>query len=244
MLEKIKEKKLTLWETFWLAKTFFKENFKSFFILWLIIWVPLTVLWIFFPIDDNANEWVNTVYSIVVWISLFTVITFTWNKIEQKESWMQQWFRIAGKKILIIFGTSLLMGLALIPLYILLIIPWIIFSVYWGFIIQAILLRDKKFFKAMSYSKSVIKWFWWNYVGKSFLLWTIWFLIIAIPFFTLGFAVEMFYLSDFIELVLTEILSTIILIPIQIFSAIFWVIMFFNYEALNTKKESKEEIVV
>ncbi len=57
--------------------------------------------------------------------------------------------------------TSLLLAVLNGLLYLLLIIPGIIFSVYWAFTLMAVALSNKKYMEALSYSRSLVNNRWW-----------------------------------------------------------------------------------
>lgn len=65
-------------------------------------------------------------------------------------------FKKAFSKWGIVIGASMLMGLYLMGLYILLIIPGFIFSIYWIFTIYAVILLNKSGKEAMDYSKELV----------------------------------------------------------------------------------------
>ncbi len=64
--------------------------------------------------------------------------------------------------------TFLLLFVFMVPLFILLIIPGLIYSLYWCFSLQALVIREKKYTQALAYSKSVVQGRWWNVFGCYF----------------------------------------------------------------------------
>jgi uncharacterized membrane protein len=65
--------------------------------------------------------------------------------------------------------TQLLTALAILGLTLLLVVPGIIFAVYWAFTQQIATLTDKSGRDAMKYSKELVKGRWWKVVGYSLL---------------------------------------------------------------------------
>ncbi len=61
--------------------------------------------------------------------------------------------------------TLIIMGLCLIVLYIALVIPGIIFTVFWSFAVFAVALNYKNGFEALRYSKSLVTGKWWKVFG-------------------------------------------------------------------------------
>jgi len=56
---------------------------------------------------------------------------------------------------------SLLMGIALVLLYLLLIIPGIIFTIYWMFAIYALVIDNKGVGESLTFSKKIVSGSWW-----------------------------------------------------------------------------------
>jgi len=77
-------------------------------------------------------------------------------------------------------GLALLMFILLVPLYVLFIIPGIIFSVYWSFSIFVLMRENTSIWQSMKRSKLIIKGRWWKVFGYSILIGLIMFLISAV----------------------------------------------------------------
>ena len=65
-------------------------------------------------------------------------------------------------------GTNLLMWFILAILFALLVVPGIIFVIYFSFAIYAVALRDCAGSRALEYSKSLVEGRWWRVAGKIF----------------------------------------------------------------------------
>lgn len=65
-------------------------------------------------------------------------------------------------RLLPAIGTSVLETIFLIGLFLLLIIPGIIYAFYWMFAIYAVILKDQAGKDALNYSKSIVKGRWWK----------------------------------------------------------------------------------
>ena len=63
------------------------------------------------------------------------------------------------------FGTNIILTLFIFGLYLLLIIPGILFSIYWIFTMIAVALRNKKYKEALNYSKLLVRGNWWSTFG-------------------------------------------------------------------------------
>lgn len=57
------------------------------------------------------------------------------------------------------------MSLCLIPLYLLLIIPGVIYTVFWAFALQFVILKNKSGFEAMKASKALAKGHYWQIIN-------------------------------------------------------------------------------
>ncbi len=79
-------------------------------------------------------------------------------------------FRAAGSYFGKLIGSSLLAGILLLGLFLLFIVPGIIYSVYWSFLLYAVLMRDLSGMPALNYSKELVKGNWWNTIGFSLVL--------------------------------------------------------------------------
>lgn len=64
-----------------------------------------------------------------------------------------------------IIGTELLLGLYLTGLTLLLVIPGVIYFVYWSFVSYAVALRQKAGGEALKYSKEIVTGRWWRVFG-------------------------------------------------------------------------------
>ncbi|XOB40369.1 MAG: hypothetical protein ACKKMR_03620 [Candidatus Nealsonbacteria bacterium] len=85
-----------------------------------------------------------------------------------KEGWSKYWP---------FFLVSLLTGLIIGLGFLFLIVPGIIFAVWFGFSIYTVVCEDKRGFKALSRSKELVKGYWWPTAKRVFVL-----MIITIPF--------------------------------------------------------------
>lgn len=66
--------------------------------------------------------------------------------------------------------TSLLMVFLLLPLFVLFIIPGIVFAVYWIFTGLAVVVVNKKYMSALRYSRQLVKGRWWEVVSRIVVL--------------------------------------------------------------------------
>ncbi|MDA3855810.1 MAG: hypothetical protein PF569_06105 [Candidatus Woesearchaeota archaeon] len=113
------------------------------------------------------------------------------NKISLNDSFLK-----AIDKIWILLLTQIIFGIFVFGLSLLFIIPGIIFAVYWGLYLYAVIIRDKDYTQALKYSKDLIKENWWRTVGYSFVI----LLIIEGIQFILGlFLIPLYFALAFIK---------------------------------------------
>ncbi len=79
---------------------------------------------------------------------------------------VKEYFKKTWGLILPVFGLSLIVGLIVVGGFILLIIPGIIFGIWFTFIAQARVLDQKKGFSALGFSRSLVKGNWWGIFGR------------------------------------------------------------------------------
>lgn len=135
-------------------------------------------------------------------------------KVSLKESWSYFWPYVAISLVLMIYVSGLL---------ILLIIPGIIFVVYWSVAMYSFLDEKKgtkKIHDSLRNSYNLVKDNWWRTVGYGVLL----SLIIAVIYLLLGFVfgILAFISSSIWMIAVSSMVSTLISVPITIFTVLFY----------------------
>lgn len=129
-------------------------------------------------------------------------------------------------------GTSIIQMIALVLLFLLLIIPGIIFSVYWMFTSSIVALRGKWGISAIQYSGQIVKGKWWKVFGYS-LLFSI---MIGIPIWVVSFVIqwriEHFFIQSFILITIQILVSA--------FASIFYIVFFLFLEHEYTEKKAQD----
>ena len=153
----------------------YRDNFKIFFQYVLILFIPNAVIVIFatilnFYVEKNAMRGlIGITYLIIVllvtivsiWVSIALIKTITNLYLKIKIGTLKEEL-MNGKKILITsIIATLVSGLVILGGYLLLIIPGIIFTVWFSFVFYAVVLENKKTVEAMKYSKSLVRERWW-----------------------------------------------------------------------------------
>lgn len=140
-------------------------------------------------------------FGILATIAIALVIK---SSIEHKHiSWIES-LKLATNKWPKVIATVLLAGLLTMLLFLLLIVPGIIFMIYWQFIIYVVIFSDKWGSEALDYSKTIVKKRWWKTFGFAlviFLASMLWAVIIgSIGGFFAGFFSVIIPKAEFIVL--------------------------------------------
>lgn len=119
-------------------------------------------------------------------------------------------------------GTSIIQTILLFLLFLLLIIPGIIFSIYWMFTPSIVALRNKWAFDGLKYSKKLVKGKWWKVFGYSILFG----IIMGVPIWIISILIEWRIQNIIIQM----FVLTTIQILVTTFSYIFYVVFFLFLE--------------
>ncbi len=114
---------------------------------------------------------ISTIVTAVLYF--FMTISFIYISIFKNESTkmkFRQAIRGGAHYFWTYVGLSLLLIVCLIPLYLLLIIPGIIFSIYWAFAGFVLLRENIGPWESMKRSKRIVKGRWWKVFGNLFIL--------------------------------------------------------------------------
>jgi len=125
---------------------------------------------------------------ILIWLMYIAIIKIVTYKRANQEVSVGKIIEDAKTYLGSYSGLSMLMGLALFGLFILLIIPGVIFAVFWTFAPYILILENKGISESMSESKKLVTGRWWKVFGYNFLFFLIMFgigigmgLVLSIP---------------------------------------------------------------
>ncbi len=148
------DNKLSIKETFAQGISLTKSTNKGLFIGLLISFLILDIA------SDILKRETSSSYGILVpFIMAYVYAYYKCASQGLKTSEVPKLIKPFVWKILL---TSILQGILLVPLFIAVIIPGIIFLIYWNFYIFIILDQKVSGFKALSESKKMIKGNWWK----------------------------------------------------------------------------------
>ena len=185
----------------------YRSRFKDILIVILCFYIPINIILAFVPLDSLLTEYgtkgmkiyniiSDTLQNFIGVIAIMGVAAIAEKAIDgQSLDWsdaIKYGFSKWGKAI----GTGLLGAIIILGLSLLLIIPGIIYSLYYTFWVYVVALRDRSGKAALDYSKNLIKGQWWRVFGIQLVLWIISSvvgLIIAYPFTLISYN-QFFYL--------------------------------------------------
>jgi len=177
----------------------FKENFKLILIITLIVYTPVNIILAVFQLGE-LPIWKQALTSalftgLVEIIAAMAIIIVVKSKIDGVPLDLKSAFKKSFSKWPSAVVTNILKGVLLIFLFILLIVPGIIYSVFWMFNLYAVVLSDKSGKGALDYSKSVVKGRW----GKALIYGA--YISLLVGFFSLIIGFVFSVIFSFIKLI-------------------------------------------
>lgn len=155
-------------------------------------------------------------------LSIMAIAIVVKYALEKKEIATMEALRKALSSYPKTLGTTILAAL-LILVYSLLIIPGIMYFVYWYFVVYVVLFQNKSSFEALEYSKSLVKNRWWRTFKIAFLLWIFAMMVILLYIYFVGQQMN----DSFVLTLSSRIFTNIIASYFSVATAVFY----FNFEA-------------
>jgi len=173
-MDKIKSQQLGVGDMLGEGWRLYRTNFRNILLVILCVYVPIDSILTFLSAHlrsqqtyNNASQLLESLVGILATIGIASIVE---NSIRgQSTTWrdsMGHAFSRWGSAI----GTNLLGGLIVSGLMLLLIIPGIIWSVYYSFVICVVALRNMGGKTALDYSKNLVKGHWWRVLGTVSLI--------------------------------------------------------------------------
>ncbi|MBW2995521.1 hypothetical protein KY312_04145 [Candidatus Woesearchaeota archaeon] len=167
------EEELTLGPLMSKGWEIYKNNFKIFLLIILVVYVPVNLILNILPETVQPTfesirfeVYASQILELILGIIATLAIAYAVNKIINKKT-PQVWESI--KNALLVWDkaifTTFLAGIILIALFLLLIIPGVIYSVYYTFFLYAIILNNVKYKNALDFSKNLVVGRWWRVFG-------------------------------------------------------------------------------
>jgi hypothetical protein len=229
----IKKKQFSIGEILSLAWQKYTDLFQTILVIILIIYIPINIILGFVPIDDSW-EGILLYYRVIQLLEGFIGIIATMAiafAVKQSLEGKRIEFGPALKKALFkwpyAFVTNLILGIFLLGLFLLLIVPGIIFYVFWMFTLYVVVLKDIHWKSALDYSRSIVKGRWWTVFGYS----------IVFGLISLGVALGLGIITIFVPetYFTTLVIDTVLDIMIAFFTVVY-AVFFINFDYTKMKE--------
>jgi len=221
----------------------FKENFWLIAIIIFVVYVPVNIILYLVPADSMIDQglrgirmYVRIIQILEGLIGIIATMAIAYLiKVRLDNKKISSWTALkeAVFKWPAAFLTSFVTGISLLFLFLLLIVPGIIFAVYWMFVLYVVILKDETAFDAMSYSKSLVKGRWWKTLGYSIVFGLLGLIVSLFLGFILG-GIAYFLPANIFGAGIDVILTTFTDVITAFFSVVF-VVFFLNFDATKKK---------
>ncbi len=154
----------------------YKKNFKTVAALSAVAVAPWLVFWLGTPdnqADDLSGLTFLTSIALLVYIVASIIVTIALYYLaddKHPDKSVSGLLKLSLSKFIPILWISILVGLATIGGLILLIIPGIIFAIWFSLTTQAVLFEDKRGVQALKQSREYVRGRWWAVFGRIILL--------------------------------------------------------------------------
>jgi hypothetical protein len=184
MFKDIYERRIGVGEILSMGWDIFISQFKPILFITLIIYIPINIILYFFNVSDWADfrRYMNVIkilegfFGILATMGIAYIVqkaTLTKEELTREEDEEISWGESLSKAFSCwgsCVGTNILGGIIIFGLMLLLIVPGIIWALYYSFAIQVVTLKGLSGKEALNYSKSLVKGQWWRVFGIFFLL--------------------------------------------------------------------------
>ena len=154
----------------------YRSHFRSILAIFLIVYIPINIGLSFVPtdylIEQHGLRGLKIYMKIIQLTEFFIGVLATMSLAKLIEGSMsgqpitwQQSFRHALSRWGASVGTGLLAGLIILGMCLLLIVPGIIWGLYYSLFIYVVALRGLSGKQALDYSKAIVKGQWWRVFG-------------------------------------------------------------------------------
>ncbi len=156
----------------------YMDNFKIIFMLLLVIVLPINII-TFLLFGNASTPTVNFGFTNIIIlfilsaISLVSMISIAYaikQKIDKKSCDLKEAITFGFNKLMPALGTMILLFIFVFLLSLLLIIPGIIFAVYWTFALYVVIFKNVSGNSALSQSKELVQNRWWKTLGFLFII--------------------------------------------------------------------------
>lgn len=154
----------------------YRKHFKSILPIFLIVYVPINIALSFVPVDylienhglDGFRLYMKLIELTEFFIGVLATMSLARliksSLIGSPVTW-QAALHHAGSRWAASIGTGLLAGVIVLGLLLLLIVPGVIWGLYYVFFVYVVALRGLSGKAALDYSKGIVKGQWWRVLG-------------------------------------------------------------------------------
>ncbi len=158
----------------------FTGNFWPILLIALLFYVPIEIISLVLAQNGMALKIIKLAEGLISIVPVLAIAYLISSRRENRAVDFGEALNKAFSRWSAAIGTNILLNILLIGLFLLLVVPGIIYSVYWMFASYAVILRNKSGKDALDYSKSIVKGRWWTVAWYNFVI-TILTILIAIP---------------------------------------------------------------
>jgi hypothetical protein len=207
----------------------YRDNFKKLVTISILAFSPLLLIMVFSWLPKNSLLVILNLILIVAAIyfgvigSIMLVLFLKNRDLDLKN------LMVKSKPLFWqFFGLSLLSGLLLVLLYLALIIPGIIFSIFWVLASYVLIFEKKLGMAALKRSRELVKGYWWAIFAR-YLVYIIIYVILSMTVYLLFFwakeGTSFFYLGQIINYI-----TSFIFMP---FSVVFFFVLYRNLKVIK-----------
>lgn len=208
-------------------------------LLTMILYVLINMFFPFYNLSEeniSSHSWYGIlIYSLLIMIIQLGIYhiahLFTHHKKEQD---YQEALHFGIKNILPFLGLQIILGVFITGLSLLLLVPGIIYAVYWVFAPYAFIAHGKTGMEALRYSKSLVQDNWWRVFGMLLLISII--ITVLFGIFTVIFAIVLSIFSLPSDHFISTFLFQICYIPLSLYS---YLLIFYSGSLLEQEKKSQ-----
>ena len=215
----------------------FKDIWQLILIIVLAVYIPVRTV-LFFTLTPEESKLGETLFSSLTGviegffgiIAVMAVMYAAKSRIDNQEVGFKQCLKKSLSRTPAAIYTNIILTIFLIGLFLLFIVPGIIYSVYWSFVLYAVVLCSKSGLGALAHSKSIVQGRWWTVLWYSLVLGILSLLMYIVVGF-LSFFLPAHFLFEIIAQAAADIVS--------MFFVVVFTIFFINFESTREEKLSE-----
>lgn len=174
MIEAIRTERLSAGRILVFGWRTYRSLFKDAALVFLIVYFPVNLVLNLLPAEDlSFAAYLRIVQILEALIGIIATLALA-RLIEERlqgrpfdfKDALKHGFKRWGHGV----GTGLIAGVIILGLLLLLVVPGIVWAVYYTFVVYAVSLRGKEGREALAYSKALVKGRWWRVFGIFLLI--------------------------------------------------------------------------